>query len=56
MDSKLAIGFIIANGEDESYEFNSGVFYEIVEKDRAGNLTQYVIYFAQPITEQSSRV
>lgn len=28
-----------------AYDINSGTFYEIVEKDLAGNYTQYVIYF-----------
>lgn len=34
------------DGSINSYSDNWGRFYEIIEKDMAGNLTQYVIYFA----------
>ena len=36
----------VFDGSD--YSVSWGKFYEIVEKDMAGNLTQYVIYFASP--------
>ncbi|MBQ8522707.1 MAG: hypothetical protein IJ458_03495 [Clostridia bacterium] len=40
---------------DESiYNNNCGVFYEIIEKDMAGNLTQYVVYFAPQTMEDVS--
>ena len=41
-----------ANGSYETaYNNNCGGFYEIVEKDLAGNYTQYVIYFAPTETQ-----
>lgn len=45
-------GLSKGEGFDEAYNNQCGVFYEIVEKDLAGNYTQYVIYF-EP-NEQSS--
>ena len=41
--NKTAINYSEVFGDSEYIE---GAFYEIVEKDLAGNLTQYVIYFA----------
>lgn len=39
-----------ASLNNDEYKNNSGSFYEIVEKDMAGNYTQYVIYFEIPET------
>lgn len=35
----------ILGGSQEDYENNSGTYYEIIEKDLAGNYTQYIVYF-----------
>ena len=50
-DGKLYYRAIISIGDDpqkyeSNYNNNSGQYYEIIEKDFAGNYTQYVIYFA----------
>lgn len=41
----LGNGLTKGEGFGEKYAIECGVFYEIIEKDLAGNYTQYVIYF-----------
>ncbi len=44
-----------ANGSQDNYNTNYGSFYEVVEKDLAGNYTQYAIYFA-PNEQESVKI
>ena len=45
---RVLLGYI----NDSNYDSAYGGYYEIIEKDLAGNYTQYVIYFAPNIAEE----
>lgn len=53
-DGKGGIYYCAIFGGQNSYSNKQGTYYEIIEKDLAGNYTQYVIYFKPTSVEDVS--